>query len=103
MTKKADPRGRRNDKLYDIWSLIHLTSGTLTGWLVDPFVGLSILVLYEPFENFVLSPFLWKRFHILFGYESIQNSLSDIVFDTIGVALGYYLLQSLVTPPFHLF
>ncbi|MFA5004085.1 MAG: hypothetical protein WC498_02295 [Candidatus Saccharimonadales bacterium] len=96
------PRGKRNTKLFDTWSLVHLASGLLTGWLVDPFIGLIILVLYEPFENFILSPILW-RFNISYGYESIQNSLSDIFFDCIGVALGYYILQSLITPPFRLF
>jgi hypothetical protein len=43
------------------------------------------------------------RFGIEFGYETIRNSLSDIVFDCAGVVLGYWLLGALFTPPFHLF
>jgi hypothetical protein len=50
------------------------------------------MVLWEPLEVFVLSPFLAKR-GIEFGYETWRNSLSDIVFDIVGVAIGYVILQ----------
>lgn len=92
----------RNGRLVDPWSPIHLLTGVLFGWLVNPFVGLALMVLWEPLENFVISPIL-GRYGITFGYETLRNSLSDIVFDTLGVGLGYYLLVYLVPPPFHLF
>lgn len=72
------------------------------GWVMQPFVALSIMVLWEPLEILVLSPVL-DRFGIVFGYESIRNSLSDIFFDVIGVALGAWLLSAIATPPFHVF
>jgi hypothetical protein len=93
---------KRNGSLFDIWSLIHLTTGVGLGWLVDPFLALAVMVAWEPLEIFVLSPIL-KRYGIIFGFETLRNSLSDIVFDIIGVALGAYLLTELVAPPFHLF
>ncbi len=69
---------------------------------MNPFVALTIMVLWEPIEIFVLSPIL-ARFGISFGHESLRNSLSDIVFDTIGVAIGAYILGALAVPPFYLF
>ena len=69
---------------------------------MNPFVALTIMVLWEPLEVFVLSPLLAKR-GIVFGYESIQNSLSDIFFDVIGVFLGAYVLTNIYNPPFFLF
>jgi hypothetical protein len=92
----------RNDALYDSWSLVHLLTGILLGWLMSPFVAVAIMVLWEPLENFVLSPFL-ARYYIDFGYETIRNSLSDIVVDVAGVALGYYVLHWILSPPFQLF
>jgi hypothetical protein len=59
------------------------------------------MVLWEPLEILVLSPLL-ARFDIDFGYETLRNSLSDIVFDTAGVLAGYYVLGNLISPPFHL-
>jgi hypothetical protein len=96
------PIPERNDSLYDTWSLVHLVTGIAFGWLVDPFIGLLIMALWEPLEVLVLSPFLMKR-GILFGHESLRNSLSDIFFDALGIILGYYILMSLLDPPFHLF
>jgi hypothetical protein len=93
---------KRNNKLYDIWSIVHLVTGIILGWIMSPFVALLLMVLWEPLEILVLSPILAK-FNINFGYETIRNSLSDIVFDCLGVALGYYLLSSLITSPFILF
>lgn len=99
---KLGVKPRRNSSLFDGWSVVHIITGLFFGWVMDPFVALSIMILWEPLEVFVLSPFLAK-FDIDFGYESLRNSLSDIVFDTAGVAAGYYLLTQLVAPPFHLF
>ena len=94
-------RHPRNDKLFDLWSLVHLVTGILAGWVVEPFVALLVLVLWEPLEILVLSPLL-ARFNILFGHETLRNSLSDIAFDGLGVALGYWGLTALRAPPFHL-
>jgi hypothetical protein len=95
-------RQPRNDVLFDSWSIVHLLSGAAMGWLVQPFVALSLMVLWEPLEILLLSPLLARR-GIKFGYESFRNSLSDIFFDVAGVALGVWLLTALVSPPFHLF
>lgn len=76
--------------------------GILLAWITDPLIALSLLVIWEPFEIFLLSPLLAK-FGIQFGYESLKNSLSDIVFDVIGVLLGAYILAALFDPPFYLF
>jgi hypothetical protein len=92
----------RNNTLFDPWSIVHLITGILFGWLMDPFVALIIMVLWEPLEILVLSPLLAKR-NIIFGYESLNNSLSDIFFDVVGVAIGYWLLTAIIDPPFHLF
>lgn len=93
---------RRNDALVDIWSLVHVATGIVLGWIMSPFVALLIMTLWEPIEILVLSPFL-ARFGILFGHESLRNSLSDIVFNCIGISLGYWGLSALADPPFHLF
>lgn len=79
-----------------------MCTGILMGWTMSPFVALVLMVLWEPLEILVLSPLLAKV-NIEFGYETLRNSLSDIVFDTIGVVIGAYALTSLVDPPFHLF
>lgn len=93
---------QRNNSLYDNWSLVHLTSGIVFGWIMSPFWALVLLVLWEPFENFILSP-IFARFKIDFGYETLRNSLSDIFFDTIGVIIGVYILLQFFEPPFRLF
>lgn len=97
----SGPR-RRNDALFDIWSVVHLVTGIAMGWLMPPFTALMLMVLWEPLEILVLSPLL-ARFGITFGFESIRNSLSDIVFDALGVFVGAFLLTRLVVPPFYLF
>lgn len=93
----------RNDTWLDVWSGVHLVMGVWVGWLMDPFIGLAIMVLWEPFEVFVLNPIFDRLWGIEFGFESLRNVLSDIVFDTAGVALGYWVLRDLVDPPFVLF
>jgi hypothetical protein len=100
MTKKLTPT--RNNVFFDIWSIVHLLTGVLLGWIMSPFIALVIMIAWEPLEIFVLSPVL-RRFGIIFGYESLRNSLSDIVFDALGVALGAYLLIEMLEPPFKLF
>lgn len=93
---------KRNGALYDTWSLVHVATGILMGWLMSPFVALALMVLWEPLEVLVLSPIL-ARYGIIFGYESIRNSLSDIFFDVVGVAVGAWLLPIIIAPPLHLF
>ena len=61
------------------------------------------MILYEPFEVMVLYPFLYENFGIVFGNETLINSLSDIVFNCGGVALGYFFLRKRYPPPFTLF
>ena len=95
-------RHRRNDSLFDAWSVVHLLTGIAMGWVMPPFVALVLMVLWEPLEILVLSPLL-ARIGISFGYETLRNSLSDIFFDTIGVIVGAYVLARLVSPPFYLF
>lgn len=92
----------RNDSLADWWSLTHLVYGVLGGWLMDPFVALLILVLWEPLEILVLSPLIERLFGLRFGFETLRNSLSDIVFDAVGVAIGFWLLRWFFDPPFQL-
>lgn len=93
---------RRNDRYFDMWSLVHLSMGVLFGWLVAPLPALLIMAAWEPVEVLVLSPLL-SRVGITFGYESLRNSLSDILFDGIGIVLGWWLLAGVVAPPFRLF
>jgi hypothetical protein len=93
---------KRNNALFDGWSIVHLCTGVVLGWLVSPLIGLLVMVLWEPLEILVLSPLLAKR-GITFGYESLNNSLSDIFFDALGISVGYWLLTAIAVPPFHLF
>jgi hypothetical protein len=90
---------KRNDSLFDGWSIVHLLTGVAMGWVLSPFVALLLMVLWEPLEILVLSPILAK-FGIVFGYETLRNSLSDIFFDAIGIIIGAYILGSIVNPPF---
>ena len=75
----------RNDTLVDIWSLVHVVSSAGLAWLIGPVAAFIVVTLWEPLEIFVLSPLLAKR-GIVFGYETWRNSLSDIFFNTIGIA-----------------
>lgn len=93
---------KRNDDLFDTWSIVHLLTGVAMGWLMQPYIALVIMVLWEPLEILVLSPLLAKV-GIIFGYETLKNSLSDIFFDVIGVTLGAWALTALFAPPIHLF
>lgn len=83
-------RGRQNNPL-DIWSLVHFLTGVAMGLLFSPVVAVTLMVLWEPLEIFILSPLLARR-AIDLGYEGLRNSLSDIGVDTAGVLCGHYLL-----------
>lgn len=94
----ANARPMRNDSLFDPWSIVHLITGIILGWIMTPVIALAIMVLWEPLEILILSPIL-GRFGIIFGYETIRNSLSDIFFDVVGVVLGAYVLGHFFAPP----
>jgi len=81
---------RKNAALFDFWSIVHIFIGVVLVYFLSPFLALILMVLWEPFENLILSPLLAKK-GILFGHETLANSLSDIVFDVIGVSVGYFL------------
>lgn len=92
-----------NHQLVDTWSLVHLATGAAMGWIMHPVLAIILMMLYEPFEIFVLFPFMYQNFGIVFGNESLINSLSDIVVNCAGVAVGYYVLRKRYPPPFTLF
>lgn len=93
---------KRNDSLFDLWSLTHIAWAMVLAWILGPVVALVLMVLWEPIEIFVISPLI-ARYGIKFGYETVRNSLADIFFDILGVALGAGILDRLVDPPFHIF
>ena len=92
--------GARNNRWFDIWSLAHVASGVVLGWLINPFWAFAILVAWEPLEIVVLSPLVRRVLNREFGYESWRNSMSDILFDGVGVALGAYVVLPLLGRPF---
>jgi len=94
-------RPPRNSALVDVWSLVHFSTGVLLGWIMPPWLAIGLMILWEPLEIFVLSPLLWRR-HIVFGYETWRNSLSDIVVDSLGVLCGYLLTMHVIAAPFHI-
>ena len=92
----------RNHRLYDTWSLVHFATGVVMGWVMNPLAAFVIMALWEPLEILILSPLLARR-GIIFGHESWRNSLSDIVVDLAGVAVGTIFLAALIKPPFYWF
>lgn len=102
MTAIKKQKSTRNGNLFDMWSLVHLGFGLILGWLIPPVIAILLMVAWEPIEIFVLSPIL-GHFGIIFGFENLRNSLSDIVFDVLGVLLGTLVFRLLVDPPFQLF
>ena len=101
MTRKIKKTGR-NESIVDVWTIPHVLSGVLLGWLMNPIAAFFIMTAWEPLEIFILSPIM-ARYGILFGHESLRNSLSDIVFNTIGILTGFYLLSELLSAPFKVF
>lgn len=92
-----------NNQLIDFWTLVHFSSGAALGWIMNPLWAIVILTLYEPYEVYILFPFLYENFGIVFGNETYINSVSDIVVNTLGVAFGYFYLRKRSPPPFTLF
>jgi hypothetical protein len=84
----------RNGNLFDAWSIVHLFFGVVFGWVLSPALAIFLLVLWEPIEIFILSPLLFKV-GVIFGRESFRNSMSDIFFDIVGVAIGFLLVRNL--------
>lgn len=91
----------RNDRIYDAWSWVHVSTGITLGWLLPAPIALLLIVLHEPFETQLLSPFLWRRFGVIYGYEALPNSLADIAFGCIGLLVGHFTLGTIVGTPFH--
>ena len=58
---------------------------------IGPIPTLVITFLWEPIEIFILSPVLARR-DILFGHETLRNSLSDLVVNSAGVLAVYSVL-----------
>ncbi len=90
--KPAELPPHRNDHIFDAWSLVHIAVGALFGWYFAPWVAFTIMAIWEPLEIFILSPWLARR-GIVFGYESWRNSVSDIIFNAIGIAAGVLLTK----------
>lgn len=91
------PRVGRNARLVDVWSVTHVAWGVLLTVLVGPWWALLILTLWEPVEIFLIAPLL-ARFGIDFGREAFVNSVSDLAFNAIGAALGWYVVLPLWDP-----
>ncbi len=70
-----------------------MVSSAGLAWLIGPVAAFVVVTLWEPLEIFVLSPLLAKR-GIVFGYETWRNSLSDILFNSLGISLAV-LLQAM--------
>jgi hypothetical protein len=87
----------RNDSLIDIWSGAHFAWGIALTIVFGPFWALGFLVAWEPFEILLLGPHL-ARWGIPFGHETWRNSLSDIVFDAAGAAVGFFLVLGFWDP-----
>jgi hypothetical protein len=83
---------RRNSRFVDTWSFIHLIFGIVFGLIFSPLIAVLILIVWEPIEIFIISPIL-ARHKIVFGYETLNNSFSDILFDIIGVLIAVNLFR----------
>lgn len=86
---------RRNNNNFDKWSLVHLSFGIIFGLISSPTVALVILIVWEPIEILLISPFL-ARYKIKFGYETLKNSLSDILFDSLGILIAISIISPLI-------
>lgn len=84
----------RNDAVLDKWSAVHFVTSAVLCVLFGPVIAVVVTYIWEPIEIFVISPIV-ARFGILFGHETLRNSLSDIAVNTIGVGAGLILLQIL--------
>lgn len=97
LTASDEPRRRlgralardrpRNAALVDAWSLVHLATCAGLTLLIGPAGAFVVALLWEPVEVLLLSPVL-ARYGVDFGHESLRNSLMDVGFNALGVALG---------------
>lgn len=85
-------RTERNNRFFDKWSVIHFVTSMLFTLIIGPKLALLIVFLWEPFEIYILSRVL-EKIEVRFGDETLKNSLSDLLFDSIGVAVGYAILS----------
>ncbi len=92
-----------NNQLIDFWSIAHFASGAALGWIMHPLLAIALLTVFEPFEIYILFPFFFENFGIVFGHETYINSISDIVINSVGVGYGYFVLRKRYPPPFRLF
>ena len=92
----------RNNDVFDNWSIVHCLTGVFMGWVMPPQIALLLMAAWEPFEILVISPIV-ARHGIVFGYETLKNSFSDIIADTLGIFIGAFILANLFDPPFYLF
>lgn len=85
---------RRNDALVDVWSVVHLGVSAALTPLLGPWLSFAITLLWEPLEIFAISPLL-ARAGITFGHESFRNSMSDILFNTLGILLAVIFMETI--------
>jgi len=81
-----------NNKLYDKWTINHILFSFFFGWFIGPIATFIVTLVYEPIEIFWLQK-IFSKFGITFGNEGLINSLSDIVFNTVSLIAGYYILS----------
>lgn len=93
--KRIRSFARRNNNIFDKWSLVHLSFGIIFGLIFSPVFALVILVAWEPIEILLISPFL-AHYKIKFGYETLKNSLSDILFDSLGIFIAIAIINPLI-------
>lgn len=74
--------------------------GILFGWAVHPGLAWIVMAVWEPFEIFVVHPVVHRLTGFHFGYESWRNSLADIAYNTLGLAIGFFVARPLLPPPF---
>ncbi len=91
MSKNINASPKRNNKLFDKWSLVHLATSIILALILHPILALLVAWLWEPLELFILSPIL-KKFGIVFGHETLRNVISDLIFDLLGVLAGWFII-----------
>ena len=87
---------KRNNLLFDRWSFLHILWGIVLTLITGPVTAFLVLFILEPIEIFIISPWYIRRFKKLFGYEGLVNSLSDIVMNTLGIILAYYIFLPII-------
>lgn len=90
--KTTNEKRTRNGRLIDWWSLVHFVVSALLATLINPVWALIITAAWEPLEIFIISPMLAK-INVDFGYETLRNSISDILFNTLGVLAAIFFLN----------